>query len=98
VSLYSGVDEVTPITDTETKTAAEQCLRFSGKVRREGRLPKTMDESDDAYAFAITIQIANANLDPDSGFTYSRIGKRRAKNFKPREVSGKTVKLEVMGH
>jgi len=28
VSLYSGVNEVTPIPDSETKTAAEQCLRF----------------------------------------------------------------------
>ena len=28
VSLYEGVDEVTPIPDSDTKTAAEQCLRF----------------------------------------------------------------------
>src|SRR5262245_12325264 len=28
VSLYEGVDEITSISDTETKIAAEQCLRF----------------------------------------------------------------------
>ncbi len=62
VSLYSGVDDVTPITDTETKEAAEQCLRFLAKCA-EGRLAKTMDESDDAYAFAVTIQDCYPNLD-----------------------------------
>src|ERR671937_826557 len=28
VSLYEGVDDVTPILDSDTKAAAEQCLRF----------------------------------------------------------------------
>ena len=94
VSLYSGVNDVTPITDTETKTAAEQCLRFLAKCA-EGRLAKTMDESDDAYAFAVTIQDCYPNLDQIRVYVLTD-RQAKAKNFKPREVSGKTVKLEVM--
>ena len=94
VSLYSGVDDVTPITDTETKTAAEHCLRFLAKCA-EGRLAKTMDESDEAYAFAITIQDCYPNLDQIRVYVLTD-RQAKAKNFKPREVSGKTVMLEVM--
>jgi hypothetical protein len=28
VSLYSGVERITPVSDSDTKKAAEQCLRF----------------------------------------------------------------------
>src|SRR5262245_43090580 len=48
VSLYQGVETVTPIADNETKTAAEQCLRFLRRCA-EGNLASTMDQSDDAY-------------------------------------------------
>ena len=61
----------------------------------EGRLAKTMDESDDAYAFAITIQDCYPNLDQIRVYVLTD-RQAKAKNFKPREVSGKTVKLEVM--
>lgn len=94
VSLYGGVDDVTPITDTETKTAAEQCLRFLAKCA-EGRLASTMDESNDAYALTLTIQECYANLDQIRVYVLTD-RQAKAKNFKPREVSGKTVKLEVM--
>lgn len=94
VSLYSGVNDVTPISDTETKTAAEQCLRFLTKCA-EQRLASTMDESNDAYAFTLTIQGCYANLDQIRVYVLTD-RQAKAKNFKPREVSGKTVKLEVM--
>jgi hypothetical protein len=55
VSLYDSVDQIVPIPDVETKTAAEQCLRFLVKCA-EGKLAATMDESNDAYALAVTIQ------------------------------------------
>src|SRR5580693_9340370 len=42
VSLYEGVGTVTSISDAETKTAAEQCLRFLKRCA-EGRLASTMD-------------------------------------------------------
>lgn len=94
VSLYDGVDDVTPIPDSQTKTAAEQCLRFLAKCA-QGRLASTMDQSNDAYALALTIQGCYANLDQIRIYVLTD-RQAKAKNFKSREVNGKTVKLEVM--
>jgi AIPR protein len=94
VSLYSGVNDVTPIADSETKTAAEQCLRFLAKCA-EGRLASTMDESNDAYVLTLTIQDSYANLDQIRVYVLTD-RQAKAKNFRPREIGGKTVKLEVM--
>jgi hypothetical protein len=94
VSLYSGADDLTAISDTETKTAADQCLRFLAKCA-ERRLASTMDESNDAYALTLTIQECYPNLDQIRVYVLTD-RQAKAKNFKPREVSGKTVKLEVM--
>ena len=94
VSLYDGVDDVTPIPDSQTKTAAEQCLRFLAKCAQR-RLAATMDQSHDAYALALTIQECYAGLDQIRVYVLTD-RQAKTKNFKPREVSGKTVKLEVM--
>ncbi|MBF0152459.1 MAG: AIPR family protein [Magnetococcales bacterium] len=94
VSLYEGADEITSISDTQTKTAAEQCLRFLAKCA-QGRLATTMDQSNDAYALALTIQECYAKLDQIRIYVLTD-SQAKAKNFKTREVSGKTVKLEVM--
>lgn len=94
VSLYAGVDDVTPISDTDTKTAAEQCIRFLARCA-EGRLATSMDESNDAYALTLTIQECYATLDQIRVYVLTD-RQAKAKNFKPREISGKTVKLEVM--
>jgi hypothetical protein len=94
VSLYEGVDAVSPVSDTETKTAAEQCLRFLSRCA-EGRLTRTMEQSDDAYGLVLTIQEAYPKLDQIRIYVLAdRVAK--AKNFKSREVQGKTIKLEVM--
>jgi len=94
VSLYAGSDSVETITDTETKTAADQCLRFLSTCA-ERRLAKTMDESNDAYSLALTIEGAYSTLDQIRIYVLSD-RKARSKYFKPREISGKTIKLEVM--
>jgi len=94
VSLYDGVGKIQPITDTETKTAAEQCLRFLAKCA-DGKLASSMDESNDAYALAVTIQGCYTNLDQIRIYVLTD-RQAKAKNFKAREVNGKTVKLEVM--
>ena len=94
VSLYDGVDEITSVPDAQTKTAAEQCLRFLSKCA-QGRLASTMDQSNDAYALALTIQECYSNLDQIRVYVLTD-RQAKAKNFKPREVNGKTVKLEVM--
>ena len=54
-----------------------------------------MDESNDAYALTLNIRGCYANLDEIRACVLTdRQGK--AKNFTPRVISGKTVKLEVM--
>lgn len=94
VSLYEGVETITPIPDSETKTAAEQCLRFLARCA-EGRLAGTMDQSNDAYAVAHTIKDVYPQLDQIRIYVLTD-RHAKAKNFKTREVQGKTVKLEVM--
>lgn len=94
VCAYSEATSVAPIHDTETKTLADQCLRFLKKCA-EGRLSGTMDESNDAYALSRTIYECYSNLDQIRIYVLTdRVAK--AKNFKPREIQGKTIKLEVM--
>ena len=94
VSLYSGVDVLTPIPDAETRTAAEQCIRFLSRCA-EGRLASTMDESNDAYGLAMNIQESYASLEQIRIYVLTD-RQAKAKNFKPREVNCKTIKLEVM--
>ena len=94
VSLYGGVETVTPIADRETKTAADQCLRFLKRCA-EGRLVSTMDRSDDAYRVAHTIHESYSSLEQIRIYVLTD-RQAKAKNFRAREVQGRTVKLEVM--
>lgn len=94
VSLYEGVETIVPIPDSETKIAAEQCLRFLSRCA-QGRLAGTMDQSNDAYAVAHTIKDVYPQLDQIRIYVLTD-RQAKAKNFKAREVQGKTVKLEVM--
>jgi hypothetical protein len=94
VSLYEGVDSVTSVPDSETKLAAEQCLRFLAKCI-QGNLASTMDESNDAFALATTIHACYSKLEQIRIYVLTdRLAK--SKNFKARELNGKTIKLEVM--
>jgi hypothetical protein len=94
VSLFGNVEVLTTVTDTETKTAVEQCLRFLQRCA-EGRLARNMDETMDAYKLASLIPEVYPSLDQIRVFVLTdRVAK--AKNFKAREIQGKTVKLEVM--
>jgi hypothetical protein len=94
VSLYANTDELAPIADAETKAAAEQCFRFLAKCVNE-RLADKMDPSNDAYALAATIQGSYNNLDQIRIYVLTD-RQAKAKSFNPREIVGKTVKLEVM--
>ena len=94
VSLYDGVDKIVPVPDSETKGAVEQCLRFLTKCA-EGKLATTMDESNDAYTLALTIQGSYAGLEQIRIYVLTD-RQSKAKTFKSREVHGKTIKLEVM--
>lgn len=94
VSLYDGENEIKPITDSETKAAAEQCLRFLAKCAN-GSILSAMDKSDDAYALALTIRDSYADLDQIRVYVLTD-RQAKAKNFKTREINDKTIKLEVM--
>lgn len=94
VSLYTGTNDIVPVPDSETKNAADQCLRFLTKCA-EGKLLSTMDQSTDAYGLALTIQECYLNLDQIRIYVLTD-RQAKAKFFKAREVSSKTIKLEVM--
>lgn len=94
VSLYTGTNEILPITDTETKQAAQQCLMFLGDCAT-GKLGKKIEVSDDAYSLADTIKNIYAGLDQIRIYVLTD-RQAKTKNFQDRELAGKTVKLEVM--
>jgi hypothetical protein len=94
VSLYAGVDELTSIQDSEAKNAAERCLHFLSRCV-DGRLLKSLDESDDAYPLVLTVKESYDRLEQIRIYVLTdQVAK--SKQFKPREVAGKTIKLEVM--
>ncbi|WP_374275840.1 AIPR family protein [Brevundimonas sp.] len=94
VSIYDGLDTVEPIPDSEIKAAAEQCLRFLGKAV-EGKLATAIDPSDDAYEFILTIQDCYSELEQIRVFILTD-RQAKSKSFKPREIAGRSVRLEVM--
>lgn len=94
VSLYEGVDEVVTVPDSDTKQAAEQCLRFL-KLCIEGRMADKLEPSSDIHSLAMLLAEIYNGLDEIRVFILTdRVAK--SKGFKPRDISGKTVKLEVM--
>lgn len=94
VSLYDGVDELTPIPDAETKGAVQQCLRFL-TLCAEGRMAPRLDPSTDVHSLAMTIHGVYNDLDQIRVFVLTdRVAK--SKSFRPLEVGPKSVRLEVM--
>ena len=96
VSMYDGRDTLQSISDVETKTAVEQCLRFVTRCA-EGRLANHIDQAAEAdtYELARTIEELYSNFSQIRVYVLTdRLAK--AKQFKPREIAGKTVKLEVV--
>ena len=94
VSLYAGVEEITPITDSETKMAAERCLRFL-TLCAEGKMAPKLDPSSDVRSLAETLQAIYNDLDQVRIYVITdRVAK--SKSFTTREIGGKAVRLEVM--
>ncbi|MBS0174228.1 MAG: AIPR family protein [Nitrospira sp.] len=94
VSLYQGFDTPTPVQDEESKTAAKQCVRFL-ELCAAGRLAERLDPSSDAHSLALTIREIYDGLEQVRVFVLTD-GVAKSKSFKPREVAGKSVRLEVM--
>ena len=94
VSLYAGAEEPSPITDTETKQAAERCLRFLTECA-EGRMAQRLDQSSDVRSLAETLQAIYNDLEQVRVYVITdRVAK--SKSFKTRDIGGKAVRLEVM--
>ena len=94
VSLYEGVDVLTPVPDADTKTAVEQCIRFLS-LCAEGKMAPKLDPSSDVHLLALNIQAIYNDLEQVRVFVLTdKVAK--AKSFKTREISGKSVRLEVM--
>ena len=94
VSLYEGVDQLTPVPDADTKMAVEQCIRFLS-LCAEGKMAPKLDASSDVYSLALTIQEIYNGLEQVRVFVLTdKVSK--AKSFKTRDIAGKSVRLEVM--
>lgn len=94
VSLYAGVDELTAIPDTETKVAAERCLRFL-TLCAEGKMVQRLDPSSDVRSLAQTLQAIYNDLEQIRIYVITdRVAK--SKSFKTRDIGGKAVRLEIM--
>lgn len=94
VSLYEGFETLTPVQDQESKTAAQQCVRFL-ELCATGRLVDKLDPSSDAHSLALTIREIYDGLEQVRVFVLTD-GVAKSKSFKPRDVGGKSVRLEVM--
>ncbi|BET27618.1 AIPR protein [Limnobacter thiooxidans] len=94
VSLYGGFESLAPIQDQDSKTAAQQCVRFL-ELCAAGRLADKLDPSSDSHSLALTIREIYDRLDQVRVFVLTD-GVAKSKSFKPREVGGKSVRLEVM--
>lgn len=94
VSLYDGVDVPTPVPDSDTKTAAEQCLRFLA-LCAEGKMASKLDPSSDVRSLAETLQSIYNDLEQIRVYVITdKVAK--SKSFKTRDIGGKAVRLEVM--
>ena len=94
VSLYGACDEITPISDSEVKAKAEQCIRFLSNCV-QGRLATSLDASHEAYPLVRTLRECYATLDQIRIYVLTD-KHAKAKKFQPRDVNGKLVMLEVM--
>lgn len=94
VSLYANVDVLTPIPDSETKTAVEQCLRFL-TLCAEGKMAPKLDPSSDVRSLAETLHGIYNDLEQIRVYVITdKVAK--SKSFKTRDIGGKAVRLEVM--
>ncbi|EYC49677.1 abortive phage infection protein [Hylemonella gracilis str. Niagara R] len=94
ISLYEGVREIAYIPEGDTKTAVEQCLRFL-TLCANGTMAAKLEDSSDERELAVKLQQIYDGLDQIRVFVLTdKVAK--TKSFKPREINGKTVRLEVM--
>jgi hypothetical protein len=94
VSLYSGSPAPTAVPDQDIRQAAQQCLQFL-TMCVDGKLTPKLAVTHDAYEIATVIQGCYSELDRIRIFVLTDLVSK-AKSFKPREIKGRTVSIEVM--
>ena len=94
VCLYSGTEELQVISDMEVKDEAHRCVSFLKRCV-DGRLSRQLDSTDEAYAFVVTVEDCYEKLDQIRVFVLTD-RQAKAKRFKPQQIGGKTIMLEVM--
>lgn len=95
VSLYHGQDTLQAIYRLQRQNPRLNNVFASEAKCAEGKLASAIDPSNEAYELAITIQKTYTKLDQIRIYVLTD-GIAKSKNFKAREIQGKTVKLEVM--
>ncbi len=94
VSLYLGAQEPTSVPESDITGAAQQCMRFLENTV-SGKLATKIDPSDEAYDLILTVRDCYENLDQVRVFVLTD-GVAKSKSYKPRDIGGKSVLLEVM--
>jgi len=94
VSLYLGAQEPTSVPESDITGAAQQCMRFLENTV-SGKLASKIDPSDEAYDLILTVRDCYENLDQVRVFVLTD-GIAKSKSYKPRDIGGKSVLLEVM--
>lgn len=94
ISLYKGVETITPVPEQELKTSAQQCVRFL-ELCANGRLERELDDTHEARSLATIIHEKYDELEQIRIFVLTD-GITKSKSFKTREIGGKSVRLEVM--
>ncbi|EZQ19511.1 abortive phage infection protein [Halopseudomonas bauzanensis] len=94
VSLYEGFDTLSPVSEQDIKTVAAQCVRFL-ELCATGRIADKLDPSSDVHSLALTVREIYDGLEQVRVYVLTD-GIAKSKSFKARDVSGKSVKLEVM--
>lgn len=94
VSLYEGAEEIQQVPDAETRSAAEQAIRFFEKSV-DGTLLRSMDPSLDAYPLVQLIHDGHEAIEQVRLYILTD-RQAKTKRFQSREVAGRTIKLEVM--
>lgn len=94
VSLYLDAQELTSVPEADITAAAQQCIRFLENTV-SGKLASKIDPSDDAYDLILTIRDCYEALDQVRVYVLTD-GVAKSKSYKPREIGGKSVLLEVM--
>lgn len=94
VSLYLGAQEPTSVPESDITGAAQQCMRFLENTV-SGKLATKIDPSDEAYDLILTVRDCYDNLDQVRVFVLTD-GVAKSKSYKPRDIGGKSVLLEVM--